>query len=298
MTGSAPPLVALSIAGSDPSGGAGIQADLKTFSAFGVYGAAAITALTVQNTQGVSGVSVIDPDFVRAQIAAVLEDLKVTAVKVGMLGTRAVATAVADVLTSYRPNLGLIVVDPVSVSTSGHQLLDDDAVEVIRRQLLSVADIVTPNLAEAALLLNEPVAGDVDALIRQATALQSFGGRAVLVKGGHLDHDRIADVFAAEGLVRTLPHPRIATRNTHGTGCTLSSAIAAAGTRTGVQPFADPAALFGFVQAGEDFLLRSLRSSADWQLSRSPDTGHGPVDHLVDFDPGAVRPVDAWSGGS
>lgn len=216
---------ALSIAGSDPSGGAGIQADLKTFSALGVYGAAAVTALTAQSTQGVSAVHELPAAFVGAEIDALFGDLRIDAVKIGMLGTAAVAGIVADHLARHgAPN---IVLDPVMVSTSGARLLAEDAIDVMRHRLLPLAALVTPNLAEAAILLGEPEPDSAEGMGQMARRLQALGPRAVLLKGGHLRGEASPDVFFDGTDLVEVPAKRLAARNTHGTGCTLSSAIAA-----------------------------------------------------------------------
>ena len=279
MTSTPTPKIALSIAGSDPSGGAGIQADLKTFTALGVYGAAALAGLTVQNTQGVRAARPIDPAFVRDQILAVLDDLPVAATKLGMLANAEVASAVADVLEERRDEAGLIILDPVMIATSGDALLTDDAVEVVRRRLVPLADVVTPNVPEAAVLLGQPLVTDTNGLIRQARQLVEAGARAVLAKGGHLTGTELTDVFAHGDELALLTGPRVATRHTHGTGCTLSSAIAAVAARrgdtrrTGVR--------LESVEEARDYLMRALESGAHWRLSRTPDQGHGPVNHLV-----------------
>ena len=273
------PKIALSIAGSDPSGGAGIQADLKTFHALGVYGTAALAGLTVQNTQGVRAAQGVDPQFVRDQVVAVIDDLPVAATKLGMLSNAAVAAAVADLIEERRDDFGVIVLDPVMVATSGDTLLADDAVAVIRDRLMPLADLITPNVPEAAVLLGEAPASDTNAIIRQARALVAAGARAALVKGGHLTDAELTDVLASGDDLAMLTGPRIDTRNTHGTGCTLSSAIAACAARrgdtrrTGIRVES--------VEQGRDYLLRALESGAQWRLSRTPETGHGPVDHMV-----------------
>lgn len=273
------PKIVLSIAGSDPSGGAGIQADLKTFAALDVYGAAALAGLTVQNTQGVQAAHPVNPELVRAQIVAVLDDLPVAATKVGMLSNGAVASVLAELLEARRPDFGLVVLDPVMVATSGDALLTDDAVDVVRTRLLPAADLITPNVAEAAVLLDTSPATDTDALVTQAVALLQLGAKAALVKGGHLDDDVVTDVFATRDAVSLLSGPRVATRNTHGTGCTLSSAIAACAARRG-DSTARGISLEA-VEEARDYLGRAIISAASWTLSRSPESGHGPVDHLV-----------------
>lgn len=223
------PPAALTIAGSDPSGGAGIQADLKAFSALGAYGMSVIVALTAQSTRGVTGVHAVPADFVRLQLDTVAADVRIDAVKVGMLGTAELADAVAsglDALRAANPALP-IVVDPVMVATSGSRLLADDAVEAVRR-VLTRASLVTPNLPEAAVLLGEPEASDLEAMTAQALRLRELGPERVLVKGGHGTGPEASDVFVdADGAVSVLTAPRVDTRNTHGTGCSLSSAIAA-----------------------------------------------------------------------
>lgn len=271
--------VCLSIAGSDPSGGAGIQADLKTFSAFGVYGCAAIAGLTVQNTQGVRRAHPVAPDLVVDQVAAVLDDLHVAATKIGMLSDAETVAAVADLVAARRSELGILVLDPVMVATSGDRLLTEDAVALVRDRLLPLADLVTPNLPEAAALLGRAPASDPDGTVDQARALVAAGARAVLVKGGHLETDTLTDVFARAGEVVELRAPRIATRNTHGTGCTLSSAIAASAAVLGDAPASGIG--LASVERGRAYLQAALRAAADWELSRRPGVGHGPVDHLV-----------------
>jgi hydroxymethylpyrimidine/phosphomethylpyrimidine kinase len=216
--------IALTIAGSDSSGGAGIQADLKTFAALGVYGASAITALTAQNTKGVAAIHDVPADFIVAQIDAVFSDLDVGAVKIGMLGNAAAADAVAAGLDRHRPRH--VVLDPVLVASTGADLLRADAVDALR-SLLSRADVVTPNLFEAATLLDAPLARDEDTMLAQAQKLLAFGAGAVLIKGGHGGGPDSVDLLVeADGCAR-FTAPRIATKNTHGTGCTLAAAVAA-----------------------------------------------------------------------
>ena len=274
------PTVTLSIAGSDPSGGAGIQADLKTFAALGVYGTAALAGLTVQNTQGVLDARPVEPEFVRAQVTAVLDDLPVAATKLGMLSNAAVASAVADLLEERREDFGVVVLDPVMVATSGDRLLDDDATSVVRGRLMRLADIITPNVPEAAVLLGGAPAADEEGIIAQARGLVAAGARAALVKGGHLTDTTLTDAFAHGDQIAILTGPRIATRNTHGTGCTLSSAIAAFAALRG-DTTASGVSLEAVEQA-RDYLMRALESGSSWQLSRTPGSGHGPVDHAVD----------------
>jgi hydroxymethylpyrimidine/phosphomethylpyrimidine kinase len=216
---------ALSIAGSDPSGGAGIQADLKTFAALGVYGAAAITALTAQNTRGVARVMNVPPDFVAAQLDALFEDLRIDAVKIGMVANAAIAETVAERLA--RQSATNVVLDPVMVAKSGDSLLDASAVDTLRAKLVPLATVITPNLEEAAVLLDEDPAPDVATMREVAQRLRALGPRAVLLKGGHLSGDDTTDILLDGETFVELPGRRLPTKNTHGTGCTLSSAIAA-----------------------------------------------------------------------
>ena len=215
--------VALTIAGSDSSGGAGIQADLKTFAAFGVYGASVVTALTAQNTGGVHAIAAVEASFVAAQIDAVLDDLDVGTAKTGMLLSAAVIDAVADRLAT-RP-LPHLVVDPVLVATTGEALLEPAGIARLRERLVPLATLLTPNLREAEALTGRPVTNPAD-MREAARALLDLGARAVLVKGGHLQGEAL-DLLDDGRNVRELSAPRIATRDTHGTGCMLSAAIAA-----------------------------------------------------------------------
>jgi hydroxymethylpyrimidine/phosphomethylpyrimidine kinase len=217
--------IALTIAGSDSSGGAGIQADLKTFAALGVYGASVITALTAQNTRGVSGIHVVPAGFVTAQIDAVFSDLRVDAVKIGMVAQLATIDAIAAGLTRWSPKH--IVLDPVMVATSGDRLLAAEAVDALRTRLIPRASLVTPNLPEAAALLEEPVAVSESAIESQGRRLLAVGCRAVLIKGGHGQGAESIDYLIDHNGTIALAAPRTATKNTHGTGCSLSSAIAA-----------------------------------------------------------------------
>lgn len=214
---------ALTIAGSDSGGGAGIQADLKTFMAHGVYGSSAVTAITAQNTQGVRAASLIDPSLVAAQIDAVLEDIGADAVKTGMLGSAAIVATVAERLQHH--GVERLVVDPVMVAKHGERLLAEEAMDALRARLLPLALIVTPNLPEAAALLGRAVESEDD--MRQAVReLSDFGSRYVLLKGGHLEGDPVDMLF--DGLtIREFRSARIPTEHTHGTGCTYAAAIAA-----------------------------------------------------------------------
>ncbi|WP_175969499.1 bifunctional hydroxymethylpyrimidine kinase/phosphomethylpyrimidine kinase [Burkholderia sp. BCC0322] len=216
----------LTIAGSDSGGGAGIQADLKTFSALGAYGASVITALTAQNTRSVTGVHAPDAAFVAAQLDAVFGDIRIDAVKIGMLANAAIVHAVADALRRYAPRF--VVLDTVMISKSSHALLAPDAVDALREALLPLATVVTPNLPEAAALLNDAPATTEDEMVRQGQALLQTGARAVLMKGGHLpDASASPDWLVEAARTVRLDGARVPVSNTHGTGCTLSSAIAA-----------------------------------------------------------------------
>lgn len=217
--------IAVTIAGSDSSGGAGIQADLKTFSALGVYGASVITALTAQNTHGVQGIHDVPVDFVVEQMESVFGDLAVGAVKIGMLSQPDIVEAVAEGLDRF--GLEQVVLDPVMLATSGDPLLADEAIDALRDLLIPRALIITPNLAEAAHLLQTDLAEDEEEMADQAVALHDFGARAVLIKGGHFEGGEAVDIFFDGTDPVRIAGRRIATHNTHGTGCTLSSAIAA-----------------------------------------------------------------------
>ncbi|WP_313195566.1 bifunctional hydroxymethylpyrimidine kinase/phosphomethylpyrimidine kinase [Shinella zoogloeoides] len=256
----------LSIAGSDPSGGAGIQADLKTFAAHGTYGMAVLTALTAQNTQGVSGVHLVTPAFVAAQIADVFGDIRVDAVKIGMIASAEIAGAVADALLPHRGTP--VVLDPVMVAKGGASLLAEAAVAALTRRLLPLATVLTPNLPEAAALLGEPEAADRAAMEGQATRLLTLGPKTVLLKGGHLPGGESPDVLATPGGLRWYEGVRVLTRNTHGTGCSLSSAIAAELGKG--RPLADA------VAAAKSFIAGAVRSSD----ALSVGAGHGPLHHF------------------
>jgi hydroxymethylpyrimidine/phosphomethylpyrimidine kinase len=260
---------ALTIAGSDSSGGAGIQADLKTFAALGVYGASVITALTAQNTKGVSGIHPVPADFVTAQLEAVFSDLDVGAVKIGMVADAAIIHAIVVALKRVR--LKAIVLDPVMVATSGDRLLASDAVDALRTKLIPLADIVTPNLPEAAALLNERVASNAAAIEAQGRRLLALGSRAVLIKGGHGEGPDSTDyLITADGL-ETLTASRIATQNTHGTGCSLSSAIAA-GLARGQN-------LATAVRNAKAFVSAAIASADRFSVGH----GHGPIHHFHRF---------------
>jgi hydroxymethylpyrimidine/phosphomethylpyrimidine kinase len=212
----------LSIAGSDPSGGAGIQADLKTFAALGGYGMAALTALTAQNTQGVRAVHHVPPDFLKSQLEAVFDDIRVDAVKIGMAGTAESIAVIAACLERYKPRF--IVLDPVMVAQSGDSLLGAEAVEALKTRLIPLASVMTPNIPEAQALLGGQPSDDQEILAR---AVAGFGCSSVLVKGGHAKGNLCTDILVTGGRVHRFDTKRIETKNNHGTGCTLSSAIAA-----------------------------------------------------------------------
>ncbi|MCO4878662.1 bifunctional hydroxymethylpyrimidine kinase/phosphomethylpyrimidine kinase [Paraburkholderia caribensis] len=215
----------LTIAGSDSGGGAGIQADLKAFSALGAYGASVITALTAQNTRGVTAIHTPDPGFVTAQLDAVFDDIRIDAVKIGMLANASIVCAVADALRRHQPRH--VVLDTVMISKSNHALLAPEAVDAVRSELLPLADLLTPNLPEAAALLGTSSAADEAAMVDQGEALRKLGARAVLMKGGHLAAADSPDWLIQDSGTMRLAGPRVPVKNTHGTGCSLSSAIAA-----------------------------------------------------------------------
>lgn len=263
--------IALTIAGSDSSGGAGIQADLKTFGALGVYGASVIAALTAQNTKAVTGVMEVPPDFVTAQIDAVFGDLSVDAVKIGMVSRRETIEAIVAGLRRWRA--ANIVVDPVMIATSGDRLLSPSALDALRDILIPMSRIVTPNLPEAAALLGEPIADTESEITGQGERLLRLGCLAVLIKGGHGKGPESIDyLFTKEGVVR-LSAPRIATANTHGTGCSLSSAIAA-GLAKGEN-------LNEAVSHAKAFISAAIAAADRLGVGH----GHGPIHHFHAFDP-------------
>ena len=255
----------LTIAGSDSGGGAGIQADLKTFAALGCYGMSAITALTAQNTVGVQAIHAVPPAFLRQQIDAVLDDIGADAVKIGMLHVPEVVQVVASAL--QRHGLERVIVDPVMVATSGDRLIAEETVAVLVRDLFPRAQLITPNLDEAALLLGHTLSRRED-LLPAAQALQALGAPAVLLKGGHLQGDVVEDLLLErDGTVTRLASERIATRNGHGTGCTLSSAIAA--------HLALGLDLASAVRRGREFIVQAIAAGADVRTGQ----GHGPLNH-------------------
>jgi hydroxymethylpyrimidine/phosphomethylpyrimidine kinase len=258
--------IAVTIAGSDSSGGAGIQADLKTFSALGVYGASVIAALTAQNTQGVTGILDVPPEFITAQIDAVFSDLDVTAVKIGMLSQPAAIEAVARALVRYKQTN--IVLDPVMVATSGDRLLAPAAIAVLKRMLIPRALLITPNLPEAAALLDAPIAQTEHEMQAQGQRLIKLGAKAVLMKGGHGDGPEAVDFLIEKDSVTRLAAVRTGTRNTHGTGCTLSSAVAAG--------LAQGADLLTAVRGAKDYVSAAIAAADRLRIGH----GHGPVHHF------------------
>ena len=259
----------LSVAGSDPSGGAGIQADIKSISANDGYAMAAITALTAQNTQGVSGAQFIAPEFIIQQIDSVFDDIHVNAVKVGMLGSADITTSVSHCLRQKQHlHSTPIVVDPVMVAKGGDRLLAKDAVASLRDDLLPIAQLITPNLPEAADLLECSEATSREQMHAQAHRLLELGPDAVLLKGGHLGGDQSPDVLITEGIEHWLEAPRIRTQNTHGTGCTLSSALACQLAKTQDLVLA--------VEAAKTFMLAAIAAADDLSVGE----GIGPVDHF------------------
>ncbi len=259
----------LTIAGSDSGGGAGVQADLKTFAALGTYGASVITAITAQNTRTVTAIHDLPPAMIAAQLDAVFDDIAIAAVKIGMLSRPEVIETVAGRLARHgaRP----IVLDPVMVAKSGDRLLRPDAVAALVGRLLPLARVITPNLPEAGVLLDREPPRDEAGMVEAAAALRELGPQAVLLKGGHLTGDRSFDVFDDGGGPRLLHAERIATSNTHGTGCTLSAAIAALLGRG--------MALAAAVETAKSYITRAIAAADRLDVGR----GHGPVHHFHDL---------------
>lgn len=259
--------ITLTIAGSDSGGGAGIQADIKAISATGGYACSVITALTAQNTQGVTGIFAVDPAFVEQQLDAVFTDLDIKAVKIGMLSDAAIIRTVASKLRQYQPKH--LVVDPVMVATSGDLLLQQEAITTLKTELLPLADVITPNLPEAAALLSTSVPQSEDEMACMIESLRQIGARSVLLKGGHLEQDQNSTdlLILADDVIR-LTTPRIATRNTHGTGCTLSAATAS----FLAQGFEMKAA----VQHAKSYITQAIRQADELEIG----SGHGPVHHF------------------
>lgn len=260
----------LTIAGSDSGGGAGIQADIKTISAMGCYAASAITAITVQNTLGVQAVHPVPLDILRGQIDAVLSDIGADAIKIGMLHSSEVVNLVAEMIEKYQ--IRNIVLDPVMVSTSGHRLIEEDAVEVIKTRLMPLARVITPNVPEAEILAGCKIAGE-DEFEAIARRLSDNGNVSVLMKAGHLSGDSLVDYFynAEDDTITRLQSKRVQTKNTHGTGCTLSSAIAAS--------LAKGKNLTDAAISAKRYIEQAIISGAEYEIGK----GHGPVNH--GFDP-------------
>jgi hydroxymethylpyrimidine/phosphomethylpyrimidine kinase len=263
----------LIIAGSDSGGGAGIQADLKAVTALGAFGMTAITALTAQNTLGVHGVLPVPLDFLRQQIAVVLDDLGADALKTGMLADSATIDAVCDEITARAPGLPLVA-DPVMVAKGGHPLLVPEAADTLKRRLLPIAAVLTPNLPEAEALCGFAIA-DVGAMHQAAKALLALGPKAVLLKGGHLPGDEVVDLLATGARIEIFRDRRIATRHTHGTGCTLASAVAAG--------LAQGLSLRDSVIRARAYVRAAIASAPGY------GAGHGPLDHAVTCDPAILR---------
>ena len=274
----------LTIAGSDSCGGAGIQADIKAISANGCYAASAITAVTVQNTSGVQAVHPVPPDILEGQIEAVLSDIGADAVKIGMLHSAEVVKIVADKIKNY--SIKNVVLDPVMVSTSGHRLIEDPAVEVIKKLLLPLARVVTPNLPEAEILIGRTISGeyDFDGVARE---LADTYGISVLLKAGHLTGDVLTDYFynVEDDALTLLPSKRVDTKNTHGTGCTLSSAFAAA--------LARGEGLTTAAKSAKAYIERAIISGAEYEIGH----GYGPVNHFFGAFPwGSSLGQFPWCG--
>lgn len=269
--------IALTIAGSDSGGGAGIQADLKTFSALGTYGASVITAITAQNTRAVTGIEAISPAMVAAQIDAVFEDLRVDAVKIGMIGGVNVITTVAERLRHHLAARPIpVVLDPVMIAKSGDALLPADAITAMLRHLLPLATVLTPNLPEAAALLGMAEAIAPQDMALQGQTLRAKGPRFVLMKGGHGRGEICTDLLVGSQIL-TLTAPRVITKNTHGTGCSLSSAIAAELAKGKAVPEA--------VKAAHHWLQQAIRAADELEIGH----GHGPVHHFHAFWPAKGR---------
>ncbi|EGP06568.1 phosphomethylpyrimidine kinase [Bradyrhizobiaceae bacterium SG-6C] len=261
--------IALTIAGSDSGGGAGIQADLKTFSALGVYGASVITALTAQNTKGVTGIHDVPADFITSQIDAVFSDLDVSAVKIGMVARGEAIDAIVTGLDRWSPPH--VVFDPVMVATSGDRLLSSDAVDALRSKLFPRAHLITPNLPEAAALLDESIASSEQEIEQQGRRLLALGCPAVLIKGGHGYGPESTDYLIDANAVIRLAAPRIATSNTHGTGCSLSSAIAAGLARGHT--------LERSVRDAKAYVSAAIAAADRLKVGH----GHGPIHHFHAF---------------
>lgn len=261
--------IALTIAGSDSGGGAGIQADLKTFSALKVYGASVVTALTAQNTKGVQGIHDVPADFVRAQMDAVLSDIEVGAIKIGMLSNAAIIEAVAEGLKGFDDVP--VVLDPVMVATSGDALLTSESISTLKETLIKRADIITPNLHEAALLTGEAMVSSDGEIRAQAKRMVDAGARAVFLKGGHGVGDEARDLYLNSDEQFWLSSPRYKTQNTHGTGCTLSAAIAAG--------LAKKRSMVEAIREAKAYVSAAISAADDLKIGG----GHGPTHHFHDL---------------
>ena len=259
----------LTIAGSDSGGGAGIQADIKTISALGCYATTVITAITVQNTVGVEAVHPVPVDFVKGQIEAVLSDIGADAVKIGMLQSAEIVQAVAEMLRKYK--VGNVVLDPVMVSTSGHRLIEEEAIDTLRRELIPLARVITPNIPEAEILLGGEEIRSQASLPEMAQRLSASYGVSVLLKAGHLSEDELTDILYDKETDKLLQltSKRIRTRNTHGTGCTMSSALAAS--------LAKGETLQQAASSAKTFISNAIIAGADYEIGH----GHGPVQFLA-----------------
>jgi hydroxymethylpyrimidine/phosphomethylpyrimidine kinase len=267
----------LTIAGVDPSGGAGVLADLKAFSALGAYGCGVVAALTAQNTRAVTGIHEVPPGFLDLQLETLFADVRIDAVKIGMLASRALIGVVAARLRRHAP--AFVVLDPVMVAKGGDRLLRADAVEALKRELLPLATVLTPNLPEAGDLLGHPVQDSPAAMRDAAAALHALGPRHVLVKGGHGSGDTLVDVLYDGTRALELPAQRIRTKNTHGTGCTLSSAIAALAPQ---RPTVEAA-----VREARAYVLEAIRRADELQVGG----GHGPLHHFHTLWPRMEAPA-------
>ncbi len=270
MTAIAQTAIAMTIAGSDSGGGAGIQADLKTFSALGVYGTSVLTAITAQNTRGVTAIENLTPGIIRAQIDAVLSDIDVKAIKVGMVSTVETIDTIAAALRDWHRR---VVLDPVMVATSGDRLLQPEAIEALRQRLLPRAVLLTPNLPEAALLTGRPIAEDEGQMARQAEELLELGPSAVLIKGGHATGETSPDILFDGETIRRFVSPRIVTSHDHGTGCTLAAAIAAG--------LAKGHSLGNAIANAKDYLNAAMAAAANLKVG----LGRGPVHHFHQWWP-------------
>lgn len=267
----------LTIAGSDCSGGAGIQADIKTISALGAYAASAITAITVQNTCGVTGIHPVPPSYVKGQIEAVMEDICPQAIKIGMINDTKIVEVIAESLLKYRPKF--VVFDPVMVSTSGCKLMEDEAIEAITTKLIPLATLITPNLSEAEILAGQKI-GSVEDMQQHAKKMLKLGCKGVLIKGGHLEGGRMCDVLQTtdEERPQLFTAPKVESRNTHGTGCTLSSAIATY--------LALGETVTSAVEKAKQYVYKGIKTGKDVYIGH----GHGPLNHF--YSPVAMHIFD------